>query len=118
MAEEKSARRTAPKRGKQPSDGEQPPRRRRSGAQLALSARQQLAEITGMEAEAVTALERTEDGAWIVTVDVLELSRIPSTDDMLGSYEVELDDDGELLGYRRVRRYTRSQADRDDRGSA
>jgi hypothetical protein len=85
-----------------------------SGAQLALSARQQLAEITGMEAENVTALERDEDGTWIVTVDLLELSRIPNTDDVLGSYEVELDEGGELLGYRRVRRYTRSQA-QDDR---
>jgi hypothetical protein len=30
---------------------------------------------------------------------------------MLGSYEVELNEDGEMLGYRRVRRYARSQAD-------
>jgi hypothetical protein len=30
---------------------------------------------------------------------------------MLGSYEVQVDEDGEILGYRRVRRYARSQAD-------
>jgi Gas vesicle synthesis protein GvpO len=28
---------------------------------------------------------------------------------MLGSYEVELDESGELLGYRRLRRYARVQ---------
>ena len=82
-----------------------------SGAQLAARAKEELAEITGLEAESVTSLERSEDGAWIVTVELLELSRIPNTDDMLGSYEAELDEEGELLGYRRLRRYSRSQAD-------
>lgn len=81
-----------------------------SGAQLAKRARQELAEITGLEAEGVTSLERGEDGGWIVTVELLELSRVPSTDDVIGSYEAELDEDGELLGYRRRRRYARSQA--------
>jgi Gas vesicle synthesis protein GvpO len=82
-----------------------------SGAQLAVRARDQLAEITGLEAEAVTSLERADDGTWKVTVELLELERVPNTDDMLGSYEAELDTDGELLGYRRLRRYSRSQAD-------
>jgi hypothetical protein len=81
-----------------------------SGAQLAQRARRELAEITGLEAEAVTSLERVEDGSWMVTVELLELSRIPETDDILGSYEAQLDEDGELLGYRRLRRYSRSQA--------
>jgi len=95
------------------SDGKRRSTRRPSGAQLAQRARRELAEITGLEALGVTALERTEDGAWRVTVDLLELSRVPETDDVLGSYEVELDEKGELLGYRRIRRYTRSQAGED-----
>src|ERR671937_1016218 len=82
-----------------------------SGAQLAARAKEELSVITGLGAESVTSLERSEDGAWIVTVELLELSRIPNTDDMLGSYEAELDEDGELLGYRRLRRYSRSQSD-------
>jgi hypothetical protein len=69
-----------------------------------------LAEITGLRPEAVTSLERSDDGAWWVTVELLELSRIPETDDLLGSYEAELDENGELVSYRRVRRYARSQA--------
>jgi Gas vesicle synthesis protein GvpO len=81
-----------------------------SGAQLAQRARRDLAEITGLEAESVTSLERSDDGTWRVTVELLELSRIPETDDMLGSYEAELDESGELVGYRRLRRYARSQA--------
>ena len=85
-------------------------KKRVSGAKLAQHARRELSEITGLEAESVTSLERAEDGSWLVTVELLELSRIPDTDDVIGSYEVELDEAGELLGYRRLRRYARSQS--------
>jgi hypothetical protein len=83
--------------------------RRRSGPQLAQRARRELSEITGLEPESVTSLERADDGTWKVTVELLELSRTLETDDMLGSYEVELDQSGELLGYQRLRRYARVQ---------
>jgi hypothetical protein len=43
-------------------------------------------------------------------VEMLELSRVPETDDLLGVYEANLDEHGELIRYRRVRRYPRSQA--------
>jgi hypothetical protein len=82
-----------------------------TGPQLAMLARKQLSEMTGMPAEAVTELEQADDGTWNVTVEVLELSRVPKTDDMIGSYRVQLDESGEMIGYRRVRRYPRSQAD-------
>jgi len=85
--------------------------RRLTGAQLAMRARKQLAEITGKQAESVTELQQGDDGTWYVTVEVLELSRVPKTDDVIGSYEVELDEEGEMIGYRRVRRYPRSQSD-------
>jgi hypothetical protein len=81
-----------------------------SGGELARRARSELAEITGHEPEAVTSLERVEDGTWMVRVELLELSRVPDTDDILGSYEAQLDENGELLGYRRLRRYSRSRA--------
>ena len=38
---------------------------------------------------------------------MLELRRIPNTTDVLASYDVEVDSDGELQGYRRVHRYVR-----------
>ena len=41
----------------------------------------------------------------------MELERIPPSTDVLASYEVALDGDGNLLGYERTRRYVRSQAD-------
>jgi Gas vesicle synthesis protein GvpO len=43
-------------------------------------------------------------------VEVVEISRIPPSADMLGLYEIELDVEGELRGCRRTRRYMRGQA--------
>ena len=44
-------------------------------------------------------------------MDVIEDRRIPSSTDILATYEAELDNDGELLSYRRVRRYSRGRGD-------
>jgi len=74
-------------------------------------AREQLAELTGMEAESVSSFEKTEDG-WVLKVEVLELERVPDTMSLLATYEVQLDGDGDLTGYRRVNRYARGQADK------
>jgi hypothetical protein len=73
-------------------------------------ARAQFRELTGLTAESVSSLERTEDG-WTIEIEVLELSRVPDTMSLLASYQVELSVDGELAGYRRVRRYERGRAD-------
>lgn len=55
-------------------------------------------------------MEPTDDG-WQVEVEVLELERVPDTTSVLGTYQVDLDESGELLGYRRLRRYTRSSTE-------
>jgi hypothetical protein len=73
---------------------------------IASAAASQLLELTGKEPEGVTGLERTDDG-WTVRVEVLELRRIPETTDVLALYEVDVDTDGDMTGYHRVRRYTR-----------
>ncbi|QFR01277.1 gas vesicle protein [Streptomyces phaeolivaceus] len=73
-------------------------------------ARTQLAELTGMAPESVSSFEQTE-GGWTLEVEVLEIARVPDTMSLLASYRVELDSEGELTGYRRVRRYERGRAD-------
>lgn len=73
---------------------------------------EQLAALSGRRVEAVTGIERADDG-WRVRVEVLELERIPHSTDVLAEYAVDLDGDGDLTGYRRVRRYTRG-ASRED----
>lgn len=81
-----------------------------TAAELGKAAMTTVHELTGYEPEAVTALEW--DGEfWQITVDVLELSRIPNTTDVLGEYVVRLDESGTLRGYKRERRFTRSQAE-------
>jgi hypothetical protein len=81
---------------------------RLSAAELSRAALTTVQELTGYQPEAVTALEW--DGEfWQVTVDVLELSRIPNTTDLLGSYVVKLDDGGTLRAYKRTRRFQRGQ---------
>ena len=81
-----------------------------SGAQAVKYARQYIAELTGQVPESVSGLTRS-DGGWKVTLDVVELERVPRTTDVLASYEAELDEQGELVGYRRVGRYYRNQVD-------
>jgi Gas vesicle synthesis protein GvpO len=80
-----------------------------SAAELSQAALKTVHELTGYEPEAITALEW--DGEfWRVTVDVLEVPRIPNTTDVLGEYVVQLDDGGTLRGLRRERRFQRGQA--------
>lgn len=86
---------------------------RLSGREIVEQVRRELPALLGRPIESVLGLERSEDSGWMVTVAVVELSRIPHTTDVLGAYAVSLDDDGELLGYRRTRRYHRNQADED-----
>ena len=81
---------------------------RLSTVELSRAALSTVQELTGYEPEAVTALEWDGD-LWQVTVDVLELARIPNTTDLLGSYVVQLDESGTLRGYKRVCRFQRGQ---------
>src|SRR5436190_15873266 len=76
-------------------------------------ARRQLSALLERPVESVSAFERTHDG-WLVTLEVVEVSRIPESTDVLASYEVELDEDRNLRRYARVRRYNRAQSDRGD----
>jgi hypothetical protein len=82
---------------------------RLSAAELSQAALTTVQELTGYEPEAVTGLEWDGD-SWEVTVDVLELSRIPNTTDVLASYVVQLDEKGTLRGLRRERRFQRGHA--------
>jgi Gas vesicle synthesis protein GvpO len=82
-------------------------------AEIARSALRVISELTGRRPENVLGLRKDDDG-WIVTLEIVELSRIPPSTDLLGVYAVHLDDDGDLMGYERLRRYLRGQAGGDD----
>jgi Gas vesicle synthesis protein GvpO len=85
---------------------------RASATEVATRAAQELAQLTGKQAEAITGLERGDDG-WRITVEVLEVRRIPETTDVLARYEVETDDKGGLISYRRAGRHTRGSTQED-----
>lgn len=78
--------------------------------ELLRHARTQLGELTGMEPESVSSFEQTEHG-WTLEVEVMEVARVPDTMSLMASYQVDLDPDGELTGYRKLRRYERGRAD-------
>jgi hypothetical protein len=78
--------------------------------ELVRRATEQLASVMGRRSDSVSGFAREDDG-WRVTVEVVELDRIPPSTDVLATYEVQLDEGGDLVGYERTRRYVRSQAD-------
>ena len=78
--------------------------------EAAKAALRQIVELTAKRAEGITAVQRTEDG-WLIGVEVVEDRRIPSSADILATYEATIDADGELMSYRRVRRYPRGRGD-------
>ncbi len=73
--------------------------------------RENITEITDGEPVRITSAVPTDEGGWVIEVETVEDRRIPSSADMLALYEVELDSDGEMLAYRRTRRYMRGQTD-------
>ena len=81
--------------------------------ELIKAASEQVAELTGHRVETVSSLSKNGDG-WVVRVETLELERVPNTMDILATYEVTLSDDGELVGFKRGRRYHRSATDEGD----
>jgi Gas vesicle synthesis protein GvpO len=76
------------------------------------AARSEVADVTGRRVETVSGLRRDGDEkTWVISVEVLEMERVPSTMDLLASYDVTMSEDGDVLGFERRRRYHRSAAD-------
>ncbi|MHA6618759.1 gas vesicle protein GvpO [Pseudonocardia sp. DLS-67] len=73
-------------------------------------ATEHVVEFTGHAVESVVSIDRS-DGVWDVGVEVVETRRIPDTQDVLAIYEVRVDGGGDLVSYRRTRRYARGQLD-------
>jgi hypothetical protein len=71
----------------------------------------QLAQMLQCEPGSVSALKATDDG-WLADVEVVEIERVPDTASVMASYRVYLDEQGQLMGYERTRRYGRGQIDR------
>jgi hypothetical protein len=85
----------------------------RSMVSVVERARRDLEDLLGHPVERVTGATREEDG-WRLTVDVLELERVPDSTSVLGSYDVSVDREGEIRGYERIRRFYRNRTDEEE----
>lgn len=86
------------------------PETKTTAAQMAAQAQEHISALTSKSVVGVISVEPSDDG-WLIEVEVVEDHRIPASSDMLAVYEAELDDDGDLLSYRRTLRYARGRAD-------
>jgi len=66
--------------------------------------------LVGSPAEGVTGVRKIDDG-WMVTIEVLEMARVPETTDVLGAYEVHVNEEGHVMEYTRMGRYLRAQVE-------
>jgi hypothetical protein len=115
MAEKKRSSSSSSKRSSSSSGSKRSSSRssdNRSAQEVVADAVRQVQQLIGRPVEAVTGMEK--DGSeWTVTVEVVELERIPNTTDVLGKYEITLDRNGEVTSAHRTRRYHRAEAGED-----
>jgi len=76
--------------------------------ELAERAKSQLAEVTGLKPITVTRTFKDEQG-WHITLDMLEMARIPPATDVLGDYDVLMGEDGNMLKFERRRTRLRGE---------
>ncbi len=77
------------------------------------SAKLQFSSIVSFPIDGVTKIKKVEDG-WELLITLIELTRIPSSSDVLAEYAVSLDGAGEIVGYKQVQRFLRNQVGTDD----
>ncbi len=90
------------------TSGRVPAERPFSAPQAAREAGKQLSELMSLKLDSVSAVEKKDSG-WQVVVNLIELSRIPHSTDVLGAYQVQLDAEGNIQSYHRGARYLRDQ---------
>jgi len=64
-------------------------------------------DVIGRGLDGIIEVTRNDDN-WRAVVEIIERRSVPDTQDILGQYEIELDESGEVIGYRRLEKYRRS----------
>jgi hypothetical protein len=80
----------------------------KTGLQIAQYVKEQLVELTHIKPDTISAISKDEQG-WHIFVEMIEMKRIPEATDMLATYETLSDEEGNLINFRRTRRYLRQQ---------
>jgi hypothetical protein len=86
------------------------------GSDIVRQTKEQLCDLTGLKAETVSGMTR-EDDHWKVILELIELARIPTAQDVMGTYVCTVDTAGNLIGYNRTRRYLRGSTDTHEEGA-
>jgi len=76
---------------------------------LAERAKEQLAEVTGFNPVAAVGGFKDEEG-WHISVDVLEMARLPESTDIIGTYVVLLDPEGNMVKFEKKRARLRGES--------
>lgn len=63
-------------------------------------------ELIGHPFDGVIEIQREDDG-WYAVVEVVERSAVPDTQDIIGRYAIELDEDAWIESYRLIERFKR-----------
>ena len=79
---------------------------------LGEKARGVIEELLDKKAESVISATK-EENEWKVLVEVLERRAVPDSQDLLGRYELRLDENKELLGYERIALRRRTDLDKE-----
>ncbi len=66
--------------------------------------------LTKIPIDGITGISKTDQG-WMVALEALERRAIPDTMDILGLYEVRLDNDGNLLNFERKKLRKRGETE-------
>jgi len=64
------------------------------------AAKEQLQSILTLDVANVIAASKTDDG-WDVKIDLVERKAVPDTQDLLGTYDIILDEEGNIVSYER-----------------
>jgi hypothetical protein len=76
-------------------------------AEVADRTREQLVKMTKLPLSGVTSVSKADRG-WVVTVELVEKKSIPDGADVLGIYEVKLNEQGQVDDFQRLRLRRRS----------
>jgi len=78
--------------------------------QITERAKAQLATATNLEPLLVSGADK-ETGGWRLTVEMIELDRIPEAQGIIGAYDVRVDNEGELVTWHRIGLRRRDETD-------
>ena len=73
-------------------------------------AQEDFARLSKIPVDGVVGLSKTDEG-WVVSLEALERKSIPDTMDILGLYEIHLDNEGNLLDFQRKKLRKRGETE-------